>query len=267
MSITIPSALQAEHHELHAELAAATQTGGRTGEAAKAVARLMHPHFVAEEEFALPPLGLLGSLTSGEIGDERAGVLAMTERLRAELPRMLAEHRAIVGALDALAIAASDEGKPEIATFARKLIQHAMMEEQVMYPAALVVGDLIRTSRPIKPRETPPVDRFDLVAELAALRAITPTAVPHHVAKTLSRTSSLRLVLIAMDAGAKLAEHVAEGMIAIHVIEGRVRLQVPGSDVDLPAGALATVERDVKHGVEAIEKSGLLLSIAWTGHA
>jgi len=34
----------------------ATQLSGKTGEVAKTVAELMHPHFVKEEEYALPPL-------------------------------------------------------------------------------------------------------------------------------------------------------------------------------------------------------------------
>ncbi len=57
---------------------------------------------------------------------------------------MLAEHREIVGALDTLTSAATDERHPEIAEFARRLKHHAIMEEQVMYPAALLVGEYIR---------------------------------------------------------------------------------------------------------------------------
>jgi hypothetical protein len=52
MKFQIPPSLKAEHEELHGELARATRAGGRTGEAAKAVAKLMHPHFVKEEEYA-----------------------------------------------------------------------------------------------------------------------------------------------------------------------------------------------------------------------
>jgi hypothetical protein len=48
MNFQIPLILKAEHEELHGELARATKAGGRTVEAAKAVAKLMHPHFVKE---------------------------------------------------------------------------------------------------------------------------------------------------------------------------------------------------------------------------
>ena len=69
MTFKIPSPLKLEHEELHGELVRATQAGGRVGEAAKEVARVLHDHFVKEEEFALPPIGLLSSLARGEVDD------------------------------------------------------------------------------------------------------------------------------------------------------------------------------------------------------
>jgi hypothetical protein len=56
MRLMIPHSLRVEHEELHAELAKATREGGQVGEAAKAVAKVLHPHFLREEEYALPPL-------------------------------------------------------------------------------------------------------------------------------------------------------------------------------------------------------------------
>lgn len=102
MPIQVPSALKAEHDELHAELKRATASGGRAGAAASEVAQLMHPHFVSEEEFALPPLGLLPELSKGKLGDEVADVLKLTDRLEHELPRMLAEHKKILDGLQRL---------------------------------------------------------------------------------------------------------------------------------------------------------------------
>ena len=146
MKFQTPPSLKAEHEELHGELARATKSGGRTGEAAAAVARLMHPHFVKEEDYALPPLGLLSALASGKLDDEMAAVLPLTDTLERELPRMLAEHKAIVAALARLSEAAAAEGKPEYARFAEKLIAHARAEEEVAYPAALLVGRYIRAA-------------------------------------------------------------------------------------------------------------------------
>ncbi|HEX2928673.1 MAG TPA: hypothetical protein VHV54_03100, partial [Candidatus Binatia bacterium] len=78
----IPRPLKLEHEELHEALVQATKTGGKTGEAAKAVAKVLHHHFVKEEEFALPPIGLLSLLARGKIDKKMLGVLAMTDRLK-----------------------------------------------------------------------------------------------------------------------------------------------------------------------------------------
>jgi hypothetical protein len=121
MKIKIPQPLKVEHEELHAELVEATRAGGKTGEAAKAVAEVLHNHFVKEEEFALPPIGLLAVLARGKIDKQMRSVLAMTDRLKTELPQMLREHEAVVAALKKLIAAAKKEKLPEHARFAEKL--------------------------------------------------------------------------------------------------------------------------------------------------
>ena len=110
MKPSIPDPLKAEHAELHAELSSAIDAGGRVGEAAKEVAKRLHSHFVREEEFALPPLGLLEALANGDVVPEMADVLALTDKLEAELPSMLAEHQEIVTALDELVGARQTRG-------------------------------------------------------------------------------------------------------------------------------------------------------------
>jgi hypothetical protein len=54
------------------------------------LARLMHAHFVKEDQIALPPLGLLAPLARGEWNAGMADVLKLTDQLEAELPQMLA---------------------------------------------------------------------------------------------------------------------------------------------------------------------------------
>ena len=139
-----PQSLQAEHEELHAQLVMATKAGGKTAEAARAVARLLHPHFEKEDEYALPPLGLLPLLAEGKVTPEMEQVIALTDKLKAELPQMLREHKAIVAALKTLVDAAKEEGKPEHAAFAEKLTVHAQTEEEVLYPTAILIGEYLK---------------------------------------------------------------------------------------------------------------------------
>ena len=63
MELKIPESLELEHKELHEQLFKGIKEGGKVGDAAKAVADILHPHFEKEEEYALP-LGLLSSLLS-----------------------------------------------------------------------------------------------------------------------------------------------------------------------------------------------------------
>lgn len=141
MKFEIPKPLQIEHEELHATLVKATKAPGAVGEGAREVARLLHPHFVREEEFAMPPLALLSELARGGVTPQMAGVLPMTRRLKAELPAMLAEHQQIVGALDKLRAAAAAANLPEFERFAEALTLHAQTEEAVLYPAAILIGE------------------------------------------------------------------------------------------------------------------------------
>jgi Hemerythrin HHE cation binding domain len=156
MNFGIPAALKAEHEELHSDLVRATKAGGRTAEAAQSVAKVLHPHFVKEEEYALPPLGLLTTLAKGTLEPGMRDVIKLTDKLEADLPQMLAEHKQILTALKTLVEAARAENKIEHARFAERLIAHALTEEQVSYPTALLVGRYLKTVLPNRgPRSNP----------------------------------------------------------------------------------------------------------------
>lgn len=122
----------------------ATTEGGATGKAAKAVANILHPHFVKEEDFALPPLGLLPQLVKGKVTSDMKDILLMTDKQKTDLDQMLEEHEEIVAVLEKLVAAAKKEKKPEYVRFADKLTQHAQAEEEIYYPAAILVGHYVK---------------------------------------------------------------------------------------------------------------------------
>lgn len=143
-SLSIPSSVKAEHGKLHGRLAGLLKPDGRTGVAAATVAALLHPHFVKEEEFAMPPLGLLSSLAAGNLPPDAEDVIRMTDRLQAAMPDMLHEHKEIVSALENLRSVAEEEGRADAVAFAEDLIAHAMQEEQILYPGAIMVGEYLK---------------------------------------------------------------------------------------------------------------------------
>ena len=83
-----------------------------------------------------------------------------------------------------------------------------------------------------------------------------------HTARTLAKHGELRLLLLAILPGASVPEHKADGRVSIHTIRGRVRVRARERTFDLPAGRLITLEPGERHDVEALEDSGVLVTIA-----
>jgi acyl-CoA synthetase (NDP forming) len=108
---------------------------------------VLQPHFEKEEEYALPPLGLLPVLASGRATPEMMDAAEMASRLRAELGQMLQEHKEIAVALDVLTDAAKQEGREDAASFAERLMLHAQIEEEVLYPASILIGEYLKIKR------------------------------------------------------------------------------------------------------------------------
>lgn len=143
-SVTIPSSIQEEHMQLMAELIAATHEPGPVGEAARELSNTLQPHFDREERFALPPLALLRPLSEGTLPAGAEAVLPLTDSLLAEMPRMLEEHHQIAAAIRQFEAVAQAEGVYRHETLGVELRRHARSEEEVLYPAAILVGDLVR---------------------------------------------------------------------------------------------------------------------------
>jgi len=146
MDMNIPGSLKEEHAHLQDALKRATQEEGAVGEAARGVMEILGPHLEKEEEFALPPLGTLtlsGETPTGDV--ERT--ISLTERLGRELSSMLEEHRLIAQRLEVLTAEAERAKKNECVVLARDLLHHARMEEEIVYPASLLIGSYLRLGR------------------------------------------------------------------------------------------------------------------------
>ena len=143
----IPASVVFEHGDLTAMLAAATNLGGTTGMAAARVEELMHAHFRSEDEFAIPPLALLRPLADGRTLTAAApAAIAMSEQLKSDWLRMLQEHKAIREALSVLAVEARVEQHPDVLLFVERVKRHALEEEEILYPAAILVGEYLRVT-------------------------------------------------------------------------------------------------------------------------
>lgn len=144
MRIDIPKSLHLEHEELHDFLQAARKEPGELGDALRHMARLLDAHFHREEAFAMPPLGLLMRLARNDVSPSMAEVYPHTDWLKNNLPTLMAEHQAIAKAVHELIEAARAANRIDYVEFAEKVLNHARLEEEVLYPAAIVVGEYLR---------------------------------------------------------------------------------------------------------------------------
>lgn len=82
------------------------------------------------------------------------------------------------------------------------------------------------------------------------------------VTRALVKQGPLRIVLIALGPGARIAEHRAEGPIMIQAISGEIRFEV-GSEVrDLAPGEFLTLRTGVQHAVGSESGGAFLLVVA-----
>jgi hypothetical protein len=142
-----PEAIHDEHLEIHATLQRAIREPGRLGAAARELSAVLDPHFRREEEIATPPLGLLVPLSKGPVTSDMRAVLPMTDALERELPQMLQDHGRIGAARERFEAEALRAGKPDYVRLSETLAHHARQEEEVLYPAAILVGRFVRGAK------------------------------------------------------------------------------------------------------------------------
>jgi quercetin dioxygenase-like cupin family protein len=105
---------------------------------------------------------------------------------------------------------------------------------------------------------------FDLESEIHRLKAETNWSTGQN-ARTLVKYDDLRVVLIALQRGARIPEHQTEGRVSIHVIAGHAQVRASGRTFNLRTGGLLTLDPAIPHDVSATEESAILLTIAWPG--
>ncbi|HRT40832.1 MAG TPA: hypothetical protein P5223_02105 [Phycisphaerae bacterium] len=106
---------------------------------------------------------------------------------------------------------------------------------------------------------------FDLL--LAAQALLTePTSGHHgHRQMALFKHGPMTLALYLFESGSKLPNHVVDGPIILHVLDGEVAIRTSSSDYQLSAGQLLRLAPRVEHDISALQESRLLLTFCLEG--
>ena len=103
---------------------------------------------------------------------------------------------------------------------------------------------------------------FDLTNEVSALRDEAGLSKGHN-GRTLLKLGALRVVLVTLDAGASIQEHLSTEPLAFHPQRGHLLLRRGEDVVHLRPEQLAAVNRGVSYTLEAVEDSALLIWVGW----
>jgi hypothetical protein len=140
----VPSSIKKEHESLLTRISWLTPLADSAGPAAGKLQNLMQHHFTEEEDYVLPQLGILPLLASGKLPDQSKEVIQLSEKLKSNLSHLSAEHQLIKAYLDELKLVVAKEHMPEIIEFEKELQKHAHTEEEVLFPAAVLVGEYLK---------------------------------------------------------------------------------------------------------------------------
>jgi len=114
-------------------------------------------------------------------------------------------------------------------------------------------------------RFRPPQLQIDLDKVAATLLAEPFNENRNHRQETLYRHGPLTVALFLFDQGAVLPQHVAEGVVTVQVLQGRLKMTAEGQTHDLPAGTVLILAPGVQHDVLATEPTRMLLTVCLEG--
>ena len=82
-------------------------------------------------------------------------------------------------------------------------------------------------------------------------------------AMTVYKSEGMRIVLIALHKNAELKRHVAEGIISVQVLDGKISFNTDDSSVEISQGEMIALQKGLYHSVKAIKESIFLLTLSF----
>lgn len=147
LNLTGPRALRSSHDEARAELARAMMEGGPIAKAATRAAELLLPHFQHEEKSVFPVLALLPHLAPSNLRPAMMEVMPLISDFSAQRDALNDHHQLILAAIEDLLQAAQRQNNGEFAELAYNLRVHERIEEEVIFPTVVLIGNYLQATR------------------------------------------------------------------------------------------------------------------------
>lgn len=103
--------------------------------------------------------------------------------------------------------------------------------------------------------------KFDLEQVATSLHAEPVSGQRLHRQETIYRHGPVTVALFLFEVGGKLPQHVAGGVVTVHVLHGHLKMSVEGEDHELTDGKMLVMAPGVRHDVLALETTRMLLTV------
>ena len=126
--------------------------------------------------------------------------------------------------------------------------------------------DKFNEATPQRPEGDRPLDApmiiMDLPLLMKQIRQEQPWRNSDRNAITVFKTNVMRIVLVALHAGAEMKTHTAGGIISLQVLEGQIIFSTEQQSGELGKGQMLALHQGIPHSVLANMESVFLLTIA-----
>ena len=134
-----PASLLAEHRMLLAWMDSVLPA---SDSACNQLRTLLNHHFAEEEKLVFPLLGALPSVVEGRLPEDASGLAAKAGDLAGQLGHFSAEHQ-MAGVLLSEIFSSHAADTVRMGAFREALLRHAHLEDEVLFPAAILAGQQI----------------------------------------------------------------------------------------------------------------------------
>ena len=150
-ALQVPQSIRVQHQQIISRLEHFAESKDKESAAAaqKAVAFLKE-HYAKEEQFVLPPLGLLPRIAKGETSKDMEPAIAMADRTKSALADFTNDHIKITSLMNDLIAVGKKKKDDDLVRLATRVATQSLNDIEVNQPTTILIGDYLRQrfSRP-----------------------------------------------------------------------------------------------------------------------
>lgn len=143
-----PRSIAEEHEEIMKAISGYSQLHDKTGQAIRGLQVVLKPHFEKETLIVMPVLGSLPVLVTEERPKDLKEIAEAQGAIFQEYEGMFREHAEIRNLISQAKKLSIQEKHRDVADFLDSLEHHTRVEEEVLYPAALLAGTIAKCVLP-----------------------------------------------------------------------------------------------------------------------